>query len=161
MLEGLRTSSREWHYTVGWIDCLARGAALGRGILMRGHHASQAEAAGHAFSGRRPFRVPIDAPQWVLNPVFMRLFNRLDYDYHGPRHDRQVVSYEKFFYPLDAILSWNRLYGRRGFLQYQCVLPHNAGAAPVVILLEKLARRGAASFLAVLKDFGPASEAYL
>ena len=161
MLEGLRESARDWPYTVGWIDCLAGGRALGRGILMRGRHASRDEAGGRAPSARPALRVPVDAPEWLLNPAFMRLFNRVYYARHGAERARQLVSYERFFYPLDALDGWNRLYGRRGFLQYQCVVPHAAGAAPVAALLEKLARRGAASFLAVIKDFGPGSEAYL
>ena len=161
MLEGLRASAREWPYTVGWIDCLARGGALGRGILMRGRHASRDEAGGRAFPARPTLRVPADAPEWLLNPSFMRLFNRLYHAHHGSIRERRVVSYEQFFYPLDALLGWNRLYGRRGFLQYQCALPHAAGAAPVAALLETVAWRGAASFLAVIKDFGPGSEAYL
>ena len=161
MLEGLQESGRDWPYTVGWIDCLAGGRGLGRGILMRGRHATRDEAGGRAPSARPALRVPADAPEWLLTPAFMRLFNRVYYARHGARRERQLVSYERFFYPLDALYDWNRLYGRRGFLQYQCAVPHAAGAAPVAALLEKLARRGAASLLAVIKDFGPGSEAYL
>jgi decaprenylphospho-beta-D-ribofuranose 2-oxidase len=161
MLDGLRQSSRDWTYTVGWIDCLARGGALGRGVLMRGRHASQDESRGRAPRPRRALRVPWDAPEWLLNPAFMRLFNRLYHARHGTIREPSLVSCEQFFYPLDAVHAWNRLYGARGFFQYQCVLPHSAGVAPVRALLEKLAARGAASFLAVIKDFGPGSEAYL
>ena len=161
MLEGLRQSSRDWVYTVGWIDCLARGGALGRGVLMRGRHAVEGEGAPGGPRSGRALRVPCDAPEWLLNPVFMRLFNRLYHARHGKVEERRVVSYEQFFYPLDALHDWNRLYGARGFLQYQCVIPRSAGPAPVRALLEKLADRGAASFLAVIKDFGPGSDAYL
>jgi len=161
MLEGLRASARDWPYTVGWIDCLAGGRALGRGILMRGRHATRREAEGRGASPRRALSVPVDAPEWLLNPAFMRLFNRVYHARHGARRRHELISYERFFYPLDAVHGWNRLYGRRGFLQYQCVIPHAAGSEPVARLLEKLARRGAASFLAVIKDFGPGSEAYL
>ena len=161
MLDGLRASAPDWPYTVGWIDCLARGGGLGRGVLMRGRHASRDEAGGRAPGGRRTLRVPGDAPEWLLNPAFMRLFNRLYHARHGATGAQRLVSHERFFYPLDGLLDWNRLYGRRGFLQYQCVLPLAAGAAPVRGLLEKLAGRGVASFLAVIKDFGPASDAYL
>ena len=160
-VEGLRASAPGWAYTVGWIDCLARGGALGRGVLMRGRHASRDEAGGRPPGGRRTLRVPGDAPEWLLNPAFMRLFNCLYHARHGATGAQRLVSHERFFYPLDGLLDWNRLYGRRGFLQYQCVLPLAAGAAPVRGLLEKLAGRGAASFLAVIKDFGPASDAYL
>ncbi len=161
MLDGLRGSAFDWPYTVGWIDCLARGAALGRGILMRGRHASLEEAGGRAMPQPRRLRVPLDAPEWLLTPWLMRGFNRAYYWKHGSRLQRRVVSCDAFFYPLDALGDWNRLYGRRGFLQFQCVLPRAAGAAPVAAVLGRLVASGAASFLAVIKDCGPASEAYL
>jgi decaprenylphospho-beta-D-ribofuranose 2-oxidase len=161
MLEGLRLSATHWPYTVGWIDCLARGADLGRGILMRGRHATQVEAGMRRAPRALPLRVPFDAPEWLLNPLFMRWFNRLYAWSHGTALRRRVVPYDAFFYPLDAVGQWNRLYGRRGFLQYQCVLPRAAGPRPVAVLLERLGVAGAASFLAVIKDCGPASDAYL
>jgi decaprenylphospho-beta-D-ribofuranose 2-oxidase len=161
MLAGLRASSHDWPYTVGWIDALARGRALGRGIVMRGRHARAAEAVGPGPKARRTLDVPCDAPGWLLNPTFMRLFNRLYHARRGRGLERCLVSYEEFFYPLDAVGSWNRLYGRRGFLQYQCAIPHASGTASLVAVIERLARRGVASFLAVVKDFGPGSEAYL
>jgi decaprenylphospho-beta-D-ribofuranose 2-oxidase len=173
MLDGLRHAAKEWPYTVGWIDCLARGAALGRGILMRGRHASKADAPAAPPPEPGRFQVPRDAPEWLLSPVFMRPFNAAYYWKHawagpvwrnhvlGARRTPRPVPYHGFFYPLDAVGGWNRLYGRRGFLQYQCVVPHAAGARPVAELLERLAAAGAASFLAVIKDFGPESDAYL
>ena len=162
MLEGLRLSATHWPYTVGWIDCLARGRDLGRGILMRGRHATQVEAGTRGRPRPAlPLRVPFDAPEWLLNPLFMRWFNRLYAWSHGTALKRRIVSHDAFFYPLDAVGQWNRLYGRRGFLQYQCVLPRAAGPRPVAGLLERLAVAGAASFLAVIKDCGPASDAYL
>jgi decaprenylphospho-beta-D-ribofuranose 2-oxidase len=162
MLDGLRLSATHWPYTVGWIDCLARGRDLGRGILMRGRHATQVEAGTRGRPRRAvPFRVPFDAPESLLNPLFMRWFNRLYAWSHGTALKRRIVSHDAFFYPLDAVGQWNRLYGRRGFLQYQCVLPRAAGPQPVAVLLERLAVAGAASFLAVIKDCGPASDAYL
>lgn len=161
MLDSLRTSSGEWPYTVGWIDALARGRALGRGIVMRGRHATATEAAGPAPRARRTIEVPCEAPGWLLNPTFVRLFNRLYHAWSGRGLERRLVSYEQFFYPLDAVGSWNRLYGPRGFLQYQCAIPQASGTAPLVAVLDRLARRGAASFLAVVKDFGPGSDAYL
>jgi len=161
MLEGLRLSAAHWPYTVGWIDCLAQGSDVGRGILMRGRHATQVEAGTRRARRGRRIHVPIDAPEWLLNPLFMRWFNRLYAWSHGRTLRRRVVSYDAFFYPLDAISQWNRLYGPRGFLQYQCVVPRTAGPRPVAALLERLAAAGAASFLAVIKDCGPASEAYL
>jgi FAD/FMN-containing dehydrogenase len=161
MLDGLRDSATDWPYTVGWIDGLARGATLGGGVLMRGRHASREEVGARRPPPARRLRVPLDAPGWLLNPAGMRLFNRLYRWRHGRAPARRLVWYEDFFYPLDAILDWNRLYGKRGFLQYQCVVPQAAGRAPVARVLERAAASGAASFLAVLKDCGPASPAYL
>ena len=161
MLAGLRRSAADWPYTVGWIDGLARGREVGRGILMRGRHATALEAADRRLPRGLPLRVPVDAPEWLLNPLLMRGFNRLYHRLHGDTLRRRLVSYERFFYPLDAVGQWNRMYGRRGFLQYQCVLPREAGAGPLAAILERLGAAGAASFLAVIKDCGPASDAYL
>jgi len=163
MLDGLRDAAKDWQYTVGWIDCLARGAALGRGVLMRGRHASRGEAPAGPPPEPRRIAVPLDAPEWLLSPVLMRAFNAAYYQVHArrPGGSARIVPYQGFFYPLDAIGGWNRLYGRRGFLQYQCVVPRAAGAPAVALLLERLAAAGAASFLAVIKDCGPESDAYL
>jgi FAD/FMN-containing dehydrogenase len=161
MLEALRASALDWPYTVGWIDGLARGRHLGRGILIRGRHASAAEAAGRPAPRGRAVRVPFDAPGWVLTGALMRVFNGVYYRRHGPGVRRRVAFHAGFFYPLDAVHDWNRLYGPRGFLQYQCVIPRAAGAPAVARLLERLSSAGAASFLAVIKDCGPASDAFL
>jgi FAD/FMN-containing dehydrogenase len=167
MLDGLRAAAKEWPYTVGWIDCLAGGAELGRGILLRGRHASRAEVPAAPPHAPRRLRVPLDAPEWLLSPTLMRGFNAAYYEMRGRPRRRagraagRRVSFDSFFYPLDAVGEWNRLYGPRGFLQYQCVVPRAAGAAAVVEILDRVARAGAASFLAVVKDFGTESDAYL
>lgn len=161
MLDGLRASAERWPYTVGWIDGLAAGRHLGRGILICGRHAGASEGGDRRARSRRTLTVPFDAPEWLLNPVFMRIFNRLYHLGHGRDRRQAIQHYEQFFYPLDAVGDWNRLYGRRGFVQYQCVLPRAAGATAVAGILERLAASGAGSFLSVIKDCGPASEAYL
>lgn len=173
MLDGLRDAGKDWPYTVGWIDCLARGAALGRGILMRGRHASRAEAPAAPPPEPRRLEVPLDAPEWLLSPILMRGFNAAYYWKHAwwsharrprarpTRGPARPVPWHGFFYPLDAIGGWNRLYGRRGFLQYQCVVPRAAGPPAVAELLERVVEAGTASFLAVIKDCGPESDAYL
>jgi FAD/FMN-containing dehydrogenase len=162
MMDGLRDAAQDWPYTVGWIDCLAGGASLGRGLLMRGRHATRGEAPARAPSEPRRIAVPLDAPEFLLSPVLMRLFNSAYYCAHTHRRRAvAIVPYQGFFYPLDAVAGWNRLYGPRGFLQYQCVVPRAVGAGAVAALLERLAASGAASFLAVIKDCGPEADAYL
>ena len=168
MLEGLRAAAKEWQYTVGWIDCLARGTVLGRGILMRGRHAAREEAPAGPPPEPRRVAVPLQAPEWLLSAPLMRGFNAAYYwkgagrnQARRPGGRARIVPYQGFFYPLDAIGDWNRLYGRRGFLQYQCVVPRAAGAPAVAELLERTAAAGAASFLAVIKDCGPEADAYL
>lgn len=140
-------------YTVAWIDCAARGSALGRGLFMQGRHGTQASDRGR-FSpgGQLPF--PVDAPGWMLNAWSIRAFNVLYY--HRVRGDcvRSVVPYLPFFYPLDAISNWNRMYGRQGFYQYQFVVPFSDGAAVVRAAMEIISASGQGSFLAVLKQFG-------
>jgi decaprenylphospho-beta-D-ribofuranose 2-oxidase len=161
MLAGLRTAACDWPYTVGWIDAFARGGALGRGVLIRGRHAGREEVGDRPPPSPTGFRVPVDAPGWLLSPAIMRAFNGLYHRWRGGGRRRALVSCEAFFYPLDAIRDWNRLYGRRGFLQYQCVIPRAAGEAPVADILERLAAAGAASFLAVIKDCGPEAPFHL
>jgi len=167
MAAALEASREAWPYTVGWIDCLAAGAGLGRGVVMRGRHATRAEVPAGDPRPRRALGVPLDAPEWLLSPPAMRAFNGLYYWMKAGRRrgtaepHQSLVSYESFFYPLDMITDWNRLYGRRGFLQFQCVVPRAAGLTAMRELLERIARAGAASFLAVIKDCGPAGPAPL
>lgn len=150
-------------YSVAWIDCLARGRAMGRAVIMHGDHASAAEAAGRAPFGvprRAGLTVPLDVPGVFLNPLTMRLFNAAYYAAHRDQR-RRLVDFERFFYPLDGVARWNRLYGRRGFTQYQVALPPEAGERGLVRLLERLSGSGRPSFLAVLKRLGPAGPGML
>jgi len=154
-LSGLATAARQWPHTMGWIDCLSRGAKLGRGILMRGRWATAAEAPREA--PRAPLRpsVPFEMPGAVLSRLSVSAFNEVYYRSHLPAVRRGLVHPESFFFPLDGIGHWNRLYGRRGFTQYQCVIPRAGGSRAVRSLLEALTERGGASFLCVIKDCGP------
>jgi FAD/FMN-containing dehydrogenase len=147
-------------YSVAWIDCLARGRTTGRAVIMHGDHATAAEAR-RSSSATRPRRhaVPFDMPGLLLNPLSVRAFNGL---YYAAHHDeRALVHVERFFYPLDGIAHWNRLYGRRGFVQYQAVLPPAESARGLVDLLQRLSASGRPSFLAVLKRLGPANPGLL
>lgn len=161
MLAGLAESAAAWPFTVGWIDGLAAGRRLGRGVLHRGRWAEPGEAPAAPPRPKRRVTVPLDAPSWLLNRVAVRAFNEAVYR-RGPRRPRAgIVDPESFFHPLDAVRGWNRLYGRRGFTQYQCVLPAAAGPAAVAGLLERITAAGAASFLNVIKDFGAEGEGLL
>jgi decaprenylphospho-beta-D-ribofuranose 2-oxidase len=150
----LKEAGPNWPMTVGWIDCVSGGSNLGRGILMRGRWAEPHEAPKHF--PKKPPRVTMPSwfPSWLLNPLTILIFNTLFYWKHLPREKRGVVSPWGYFYPLDAIQHWNRMYGRRGFTQYQCVLPETSGPAGARRFLELLTRLGGASFLCVIKDCG-------
>ncbi len=157
MIDGLRQAAHEWPFTVGWIDCLTRGAGLGRGILFKGRWAERAAetvGGGAPPAFRRMLRIPFELPEWVLARWSVRLFNTAYYWRHLARVRRGRVHPQPFFYPLDAIERWNLLYGRHGFTQYQCVVPHAEGHGPTRRLLDLVASRGTASFLTVIKDFG-------
>jgi len=154
-IDALKEAGPSWPYTVGWIDCLSRGARMGRGILNRGRWARPEEAPADRPSARRRPSVPFVLPGWVIDRWSVRAFNALFYRTHVPRVRRRVVHPESFFYPLDVVLHWNRLYGPRGFTQYQCVLPESAGRGAARRFLELLTRRGGASMLCVIKDCGP------
>jgi FAD/FMN-containing dehydrogenase len=140
-------------YSVAWIDCLASGPSLGRSLLMLGEHDDE---PGRLAVGRKPFLVvPIDAPAILLNRHSMRLFNAAYYGINAARSAQRRVHYEPFFYPLDGVGQWNRLYGRAGLTQYQFVIPAEAGAEGVTDVLERIVASQRGSFLAVLKAFGP------
>jgi decaprenylphospho-beta-D-ribofuranose 2-oxidase len=155
-------SDQAWddHYTVAWIDCLAKGSKLGRGVLMRGHHAARSDLP--AAVRDRPYSKPrqqrnlgFDFPSWTLNSTGMKAFNELYYRLQGRRQRPFIADYESFFFPLDRIGNWNRIYGKRGFVQYQCVLPGAEAYEGMQALLERLATARRPSFLSVLKRFGP------
>ena len=159
-------ASRDWPYSVAWIDCLARGASLGRALVTRGAFMERRSLPPQltddplrpAPAGR--FRVPFDAPSALLNRFSIGLFNELYFrrGRAGARAGARPVHFAPFLFPLDGIEGWNRLYGRRGFVQYQCVLPKDESASGVAALLERVAAAGQGSFLAVLKLFGPSGE---
>jgi decaprenylphospho-beta-D-ribofuranose 2-oxidase len=138
-------------YSVAWIDCLVTGDALGRSLVMLGSHSGY---GGLAPQRKRSLAVPIDMPASMLNRFSIAAFNTLYF--HRIRHSplKQQVHYEPFFYPLDGIHDWNRLYGKRGFVQYQFALPKTAGSSGMTAILEKIVASGRGSFLAVLKAFG-------
>ena len=152
---GLKSASADWPMTAGWIDCLSRGRNMGRGILFKGRWATAAEAPARPPRPKRRFTIPFDFPQFVLGPLSIRAFNTLFYWKQMPRVRRGIVHPESTFYPLDMLWHWNRMYGRRGLTQHQCVLPNEAGAGAARRFLEVLVARGGASFLCVIKDCGP------
>jgi FAD/FMN-containing dehydrogenase len=154
------------HYSVAWIDCLARGPSRGRGILMRGHHAKVADLKRDAeepltLKPRRRFNLSFDLPSWILNSWSGSLFNQLYYWSQGKSRAPFIIDYESFFYPLDSIRNWNRAYGPRGFVQYQCVFPPQTARHGLQTILQYLAHGRRPSFLGVLKRFGPEGEGLL
>lgn len=159
--EALEESAPRWPFTVGWIDCLSTGRDLGRGTLMCGRWAEPGEAPARPPAEKRKSALHFDWPEVLLNPLSIHAFNTLNYWRHLPLVKTGIVDYESFWYPLDAVREWNRMYGKRGFTQYQCVLPRKAGRGSARRLLELLTSLGGASFLAVIKDFGKESEGML
>jgi FAD/FMN-containing dehydrogenase len=145
-------SDLDYEYTVSWVDCAGSGARLGRGLFIRGNHAPSSN-----IPSPRPPKVktfPAVPPVSLVNPLTLKAFNNAYYYKQLPKHVRLTQHYEPFFYPLDALLQWNRLYGPRGFYQYQCVIPHQHGQEAIAALLREIARSGLGSFLAVLKVCG-------
>jgi len=154
---GLKAAARDWPFTVGWIDCLSGGRHMGRGILLRGRWAERGEAPVQPPRPLPRLSVPFVLPEWALSRFTIRIFNEVYYRAHVARSRRRIRHPEPFFYPLDAILHWNRIYGRRGFFQYQCVLPEASARR----FLELLTSLGGASFLCVIKDCGAEGEGLL
>ncbi|HTA65088.1 MAG TPA: FAD-binding oxidoreductase [Xanthomonadaceae bacterium] len=146
-------SAVDYDYSVAWIDCVARGKSLGRGLFTRGHHAP-ADTGRKAVSPARPVGMPFTPPFSLVNPLSLRAFNALYFHRQLRARSKAICHYEPFFYPLDKIANWNRMYGKAGFLQYQCVVPPANAAGTVAELLRRIATSGTGSFLAVLKQFG-------
>lgn len=147
----------EMAYSVAWIDGLARGGSLGRGVL---ETAVPAETAARP-SPERVRRLPVDLPGALLNGASVAIFNEIYYRRVPPGGREALVPYDSFLYPLDGIADWNRLYGKRGFYQFQCVLPPDSAEAGLPRLLEAVSASRRASFLAVLKALGGAGRGCL
>jgi FAD/FMN-containing dehydrogenase len=148
-----RESNDRFEYTVAWLDCFAGHNP--RGIFFRGNHAAE---RGKEFHPKRGPKLPFALPAWMLNRYSVKAFNAAYYRIHAAKRGTAVVPYDSFFYPLDSIRQWNLLYGRQGFLQYQCVIPETRLEA-FEELLDRIARSGMGSFLGVLKQFGSAPPA--
>lgn len=151
----LTRAAQHIEYTVAWIDCVSRGRNFARGIFMQGDHSEQAEPLKTVSGLRVAF--PFDLPAFALNRATIGLFNTAFFRKQFGKHTESLIDYEPFFYPLDAILHWNRMYGSSGLLQFQCVVPWNADPADnrgIVAILDTISKSGLASFLAVLKVFG-------
>ena len=146
---------QDFTYSVAWIDCLATGKDLGRSLLILGEHAQEGSLVTHA---QKAIPIAIDMPSFLLNQYTISAFNALYYNKTLKTKNTQQIVYQPFFYPLDTLANWNRLYGVSGFVQYQFVLPKAVGETGIREVLEIIANSGKGSFLAVLKIFGKANK---
>ncbi len=147
-------SDRDFEHTVAWMDCLAKGNSLGRGLFLRANHSGAEDAESPEPEENRQFQVRFDAPSFLIGAPVMKIFNSLYYSRQRARCSRKRSHYHSFFYPLDAIGRWNRLYGKRGFFQYQCALPEGDHKEATREILNMFAESSTGSLLAVLKLFG-------
>jgi FAD/FMN-containing dehydrogenase len=150
---------KHYTYSVAWIDCLKKGEDFGRSILMLGEHALPGDLDENKrknplrLPSKRQIAFPFSLPAFALNALTVKAFNYLFYAKNRKKEINNIVSYEPFFYPLDAVLHWNRMYGKPGFVQYQFVLPLESKEG-LVAILKRISDAGLGSFLAVLKIFG-------
>ena len=160
----LDEGDRQYEYSVAWVDCIARGARLGRAVVMLGQHAAAAEVPKVVRDPlalpRRALDVPFAPPITPLRPLTVRAFNAL-YFASKPAASERLVDLDRFFYPLDSIRNWNRLYGQQGFVQYQVVVPHTEAQDAFTNILRRIRESGRAAFIGVLKRFGEASRGVL
>ncbi len=149
-------SEADWEHTVAWLDC--RSGPQPRGIFMRANHSGEAAASQPAqHQPRQAFRLAFTPPFSLVNRLSLRPFNALYHRRQQSQSGLRAMHYEPFFYPLDQLPEWNRLYGPKGFYQYQCVLPRAVGLAALQAILAQIQRAKEGSFLAVLKTFGERS----
>jgi FAD/FMN-containing dehydrogenase len=164
-IAAMAESDHLYEFSVAWIDCLARGSALGRSVLMRANPALRSDLPpeyAEPLALRRHLQnsVPFDLPSGLLNPTTVGAFNALLYRKYRTTSNR-LVDFESFFYPLDFIHHWNRMYGHRGFVQYQLAFPLESSQAGLTQVLQRVSESGRGSFLGVLKRFGNADEGLL
>lgn len=146
-------SDDEFEYTAGWVDSTARAGNIGRGLLTRSNHVDS-EPQESPQARRRRLSMPFVSPVALVNTWSIRVFNTLYYRAHSARLNRVRRHYSDLLYPLDHIGNWNRIYGRKGFLQYQCVIPRPDAADALAELLLRISAAGTGSFLSVIKGFG-------
>lgn len=150
---------KHYTYSVAWIDCLKKGKQFGRSILMLGEHAKPGDLDEEKRKNplklpkKKQISFPFSLPSFVLNPFTVKAFNFIFYGKNFKKEINNIVSYEPFFYPLDVMLQWNRMYGKPGFVQYQFVLPLESKQG-LIEILKKINAAGRGSFLTVLKIFG-------
>ncbi len=151
---------KSYTYSMAWIDCLKGGKNFGRSIMMMGEHATLEELNSNQrkkpLTGKvgRDINMPINLPGFVLNALSVKAFNWLYFHKNVKKVIENTVHYDPFFYPLDSILHWNRMYGKGGFVQYQFVLPINNSEEGLVKIMNRIRQKGWGSFLSVLKLFG-------
>lgn len=167
-LVALIEENEAYTYSVAWIDCVATGKRLGRGVLLLGEHATVSDLKNMKQSSsplvikeKPQLTVPIMFPNFALNKLSINLFNALYYWKAKAGSVETIIDYSSFFYPLDVINHWNRIYGKRGFTQYQFVVPKRVGIQGVREIVQRISNNGMGSFLAVLKTSGPSNGNYL
>lgn len=150
-------SDRDFEYTASWIDCITtekNTENLGRGLFMRGNFDRLQPLPGHKVKPKALAAVLFDAPSFLLNGLTLRAFNFAIYHSQLTKISHKIVAYDPFFYPLDVVSDWNRLYGKPGFLQYQFVVPYNDNYRAIKTILTRITASGVLPFLTVLKTFG-------
>lgn len=160
--------SMDYTYSVAWLDVLAKGKSLGRSIILNGEHATEADlvkpkhkAAPFTIPNKRKLSVPFFMPSFLMNTLSIKAFNTLFYAKTSKGEKTHIIDYDTYFYPLDSIHHWNRVYGRRGFAQYQFVIPPESGVKALVKILEKISKQRFPSFLTVLKWCGEEGQGHL
>lgn len=151
--------NNHYTYSVAWIDCLKKGKNMGRSILMLGEHAQKQELNQKnkrhlALHSNKRINIPFYLPSFALNRFTIGLFNKLYYNKQLSKEKQNIIHYDTFFYPLDSLKNWNRIYGKNGFTQYQFVIPFERGREGLAKIMKEITESGCGSFLAVLKTFG-------
>lgn len=144
-----------YEYSVAWVDTTSSGNKLGRGVYFMGEHAKEHPVAyTRKKTSQLQIDMPVNLPNFALNTFTVKAFNTMYFNVHKKPGEHKLSHYAPFFYPLDNISNWNRMYGKRGFFQHQCVVPITDGKDVIIEMLKLVSDRGMASFLSVLKRFG-------